>query len=113
MVKHSSHTLDRIFSALSDPTRRAILEHLAERERPVTELANPHKMSLPAISKHLRVLEEAGLIVRSKDGRYRRCSLNSEPLKAASAWLERYRHFWETRFDALDDLLESSKKEKP
>jgi len=110
MVKYNPNTLDVVFSALSDPTRRAILEALAKGQRSVTELSDPHDMSMPAISKHLRVLEDAGLIVRSKDGRLRRCSLNSEPLRAAADWLERYREFWEAKFEALDTLVSSSKK---
>ena len=112
MVKRRSDTLDVVFSALADPTRRMILQQLAERESLVTELADPHDMSLPAISKHLRVLEDAGLIVRTKDGRLRRCSLNSEPLKEAADWLDWYRHFWEEKFKKLDNLLSSSKKKQ-
>ncbi len=112
MVKRHSDTLDAVFSALGDPTRRTILKQLAERESLVTELADPHDMSLPAISKHLRVLEEAGLIVRTKDGRLRRCSLNSGPLKDAADWLDKYRRFWETKFDALDKVLTGSKKKQ-
>jgi len=110
MVKHRPNTLDAVFSALSDPTRRTILEQLSKGQHSVTELADPHDMSMPAISKHLRVLEDAGLIVRSKDGRLRRCSLSSQPMKAAADWLERYREFWEAKFEALDTLVSSSKK---
>ncbi len=105
MVKYSPDALDTLFSALADPTRRAILERLAEGELTVTELAEPFDMSLPAISKHLRVLERAGLLVQEKDGRIRRCQLVAEPMQDAAAWLDRYRQFWETQFDALADFL--------
>lgn len=105
MVKHSSDTLDSVFAALADPTRRAILERLAEGDCSVTELAEPFAMSLPAISKHLRVLEHAGLLVQEKDGRIRRCQLVAEPMQNAAAWLNHYRQFWETQFDALADFL--------
>ena len=109
MVKHSSDTLNRIFSALSDPTRRAILEKLARGEASVTELAGPHDMSLPAISKHLRVLEEAGLIAREKHGRVHRLQLESKPMKDALVWIERYRKFWEEKFSALEKHLTTPK----
>lgn len=105
MVKYSSNTLDSVFAALADPTRRAILERLTEGECSVTELAEPFAMSLPAISKHLRVLEHAGLLVQEKDGRIRRCQLVAEPMQDAAAWLDHYRQFWETQFDALADFL--------
>ncbi len=108
MVKYKSDALDRIFAALSDPTRRAIIERLSHGEATVSELAKPFDMSLPAVSKHLRVLEHAGLIIRERDGRLQRCSCNAEPIKAASEWLERYRTFWERQFDALDTYLHSS-----
>ncbi len=98
--------LDAVFSALGDPTRRAILARLAEGETRVTELAAPHAMSLPAISKHLRVLESAGLVSREKAGRVVRCSLNAEPLKDAADWVERYRRFWDQQFDRLERYLE-------
>ena len=108
MVKYKSDTLDAVFSALSDPTRRAILEKLAAHECSVGELAKPFDMSLPAISKHLRVLEVSGLIVREKDGRVHRMTLNSKPMKEALRWMERYRRFWEARFDELDRYLKST-----
>ena len=104
MVKHSAN-LDEVFYALADPTRRAMLDRLSHGEARVTELAAPHEMSLPAISKHLKVLESAGLVVREKDGRIHRMNLNTSPMKAAAAWLERYRVFWEHRFDAIEKLL--------
>ncbi len=113
MVKQSSDKLDLVFSALSDSTRRAILEKLARGESSVSELAEPHDMSLPAISKHLRVLEDAGLIVREVEGRVHRITLESKPMKDAIAWLELYRKFWEAKFDALEKYLaKSHKKEK-
>ena len=109
MVKHLSETLDIVFSALSDPTRRAILEKLAQGNASVSELANPHDMSLPAVSKHLRVLEEAGLISREKDGRVHRLQLESKPMKDALAWIEQYREFWEGKFSALEKHLTTLK----
>jgi DNA-binding transcriptional ArsR family regulator len=98
--------LDRLFSALSDPTRRAILARLAKGEASVGELAGPFSMSLPAISKHLRVLERAGLLERSVEGRTHRCRLQPRPLQDAVDWLAGYRVFWEDRFDALARYLE-------
>lgn len=106
MVKYSTESLDAVFSALGDPTRRAILAQLAEGETRVTELAEPHRMSLPAISKHLRVLESAGLVTKQKAGRVVRCSLNADPLKDAAEWVGHYRRFWEGQFDRLERYLE-------
>ncbi len=106
MVKQSSHALDAVFSALGDPTRRAILARLAEGESRVTDLAVPYRMSLPAVSKHLRVLEGAGLVKKIKDGRVIRCSLEPKPLKSAADWVARYRCFWEAQFDALAGYLD-------
>ncbi len=97
-----------IFSALSDPTRRAILERLARGEATVTEVAQPFKMSLPAISKHLRILENARLITREKDGRVHHLRLSPAPLKTAAAWLAEYRQFWDTQFDSLAEYLETT-----
>lgn len=97
--------LDRTFSALSDPTRRAIVERLADGEASVTELAAPFSMSLPAVSKHLKVLEKAGLISRGRKAQWRPCRLEPEPLKEASEWLEEYRRLWEERLDRLDEYL--------
>lgn len=108
-----SHRLDATFAALSDPTRRAILARLATGEASVAELAQPFDMSQPAISKHLKVLEGAGLIARSRDAQRRPCRLVARPLADANEWLERYRRFWEARFERLDDLLEEMKAEKP
>lgn len=107
-------TLSNTFSALADPTRRAILARLALGELSVTELAQPFEMSMPAISKHLKVLERAGLIARGRDAQWRPCSLKAAPLKDAAEWLEHYRRFWEESFDRLDDYLrELQAREKP
>jgi len=101
------------FAALADPTRRAILARLALGETTVTKLAEPFQMSGPAISKHLKVLERAGLITRGREVQWRPCRLEAGPLKKASDWLERYRRFWEESFDRLDDYLHDlQKKEK-
>ena len=106
MVKYIDDQLDAVFSALGDATRRAILVRLADRPGTVTELAAPFAMSLPAVSKHLRVLREAGLIQKQRDGRLHRCSLKPATLKRADEWIEPYRRFWEDSFDALQDYLE-------
>ncbi|HEX2362470.1 MAG TPA: metalloregulator ArsR/SmtB family transcription factor [Jiangellaceae bacterium] len=98
--------LDRTFSALADPTRRAILSRLAAGEASVSELAEPFDISLPAISKHLKVLERAGLIARSRERQWRPARLETAPLKEVADWTERYRHFWEERYDRLDEYLE-------
>lgn len=98
--------LDAIFQALAHPIRRAIIEQVADEPERVSELAEPHDVSLAAVSKHLRVLADAGLIDVEQDGRVRRCHLNAAPLSAAFGWLTRYRVFWEDRFDALADHLE-------
>src|SRR3954468_22879587 len=95
MVKYSPTVLNRTFAALADPTRRRILAHLAGGDRCVTDLARPHAMSLPAISKHLRVLEKAGLLRRRRHGRVHEMKLEAEPLKQAAEWVENYRRFWE------------------
>jgi DNA-binding transcriptional ArsR family regulator len=105
MVKCSSRMLDRTFSALADPTRRHILEHLAHGDRCVTDLAKPYSMSLPAVSKHLRVLERAGLVRRRRDGRVHRLKLEARPMQEAQKWIEEYRRFWEESFDRLDEYL--------
>jgi DNA-binding transcriptional ArsR family regulator len=112
MVKYSQ-ALDATFSALADPTRRAILARLALAETSVTELSRPFAMSLPAVSKHLRVLEHAGLVSREKDGRVHRCRFEAAPMKAAARWIAEYRQFWEERFQALERYLEESKEEMP
>jgi DNA-binding transcriptional ArsR family regulator len=94
------------FAALADPTRRAILARLASGTCSVTELAAPFEMSLPAVSKHLRVLERAGLIARGREAQYRPCHLDAAPLKNVAEWAERYRHIWEGRLDRLDSYLQ-------
>src|SRR6266545_2666987 len=98
--------LDRTFSALADPTRRAILARLAAGEASVTELAEPFEMSLPAVSKHLKVLERAGLIARGRERQWRPARLEAGPLKEVADWTERYRRFWEESYDRLDEYLE-------
>jgi DNA-binding transcriptional ArsR family regulator len=98
--------LSLTFSALADPTRRSILARLARGEASVTELASPFKMSLPAISKHLQVLERAGLIARGREAQWRPCRLEPEALKTVADWVEEYREFWEERFDRLDAYLQ-------
>ena len=101
----SPDRLSITFSALADPTRRAILARLVSGEVSVTELAEPFAMSLPAVSKHLKVLERAGLIARSREAQWRPCRLEAGPLKDAADWLEHYRRFWEQSFNRLDDYL--------
>ena len=102
----SDRQLDLIFAALADPTRRAILAWLARGEATVNELAEPFDVSLPAISKHLKVLERAGLISRSRDAQWRPCRLEPVPLEEARSWIETYREIWEESFSRLDDLLQ-------
>jgi len=105
--------LNATFAALADPTRRAILARLASGEASVSELAAPFEMSLPAVSKHLKVLERAGLITRGRAAQWRPCRLEAAPLKDAADWLEEYRRFWEESFDRLEDYLhELQEKEK-
>ena len=104
MVKYYT-ALDSTFGALADPTRRAILASLMLGQASVTELAKPHRMSLPAVMKHIRVLEEAGLVSQEKTGRVRNCRLAAEPLKNAEEWISRYRRFWEGAFDSLERFL--------
>lgn len=103
----SSRQLDAVFGALSDSTRRAILADLTHGERTVGELAEPFEISRPAVSKHLRVLERAGLVQRTPEGRISRCALDASPLREAADWVERYRDFWEGRLDALARYLET------
>src|ERR1700690_4560963 len=105
MVKCSPRLLNRTFAALADPTRRRILEHLACGDRCVTDLARPYSMSLPAVSKHLRVLENAGLVRRRRSGRMHSLKLEAKPMQQAQAWIEEYRKFWEESFDRLDEYL--------
>jgi DNA-binding transcriptional ArsR family regulator len=113
MVNDSAEQLTTVFSALADPTRRAILELLAHGEASGTELAQPFSISVPAISKHLRVLKNADLIQHRKDGRTHLFRLAASPMREAANWLEHYRHFWEAQFDSLETyLLDTSEKEQ-
>jgi DNA-binding transcriptional ArsR family regulator len=112
MVNYSRERLDATFGALADATRRAILARLARGESSVSELAEPFRMSLPAVSKHLRVLERAHLLKRAKDGRVHRCRLCPAPLKDAAEWIRFYQRFWQDQFDALAEFLENSKPEE-
>jgi DNA-binding transcriptional ArsR family regulator len=105
MVKCHSRALDRTFAALADPTRRQILARLSRGERCVTDLARPYSMSLPAVSKHLRVLEKAGLIRRRRCGRVHSLQLEAAPMRQASRWIDEYRRFWEESLDRLDAYL--------
>ena len=111
-MEAAANPLDLTFAALADPTRRAILARLATGEASVTELAEPFAMSQPAISKHLKVLERAGLISRGRDAQRRPRRLDAAPLAEATLWLERYRQFWEARYHQLDALLDELKKDE-
>jgi DNA-binding transcriptional ArsR family regulator len=106
MAVATDDRLDRTFAALADPTRRAILARLATGEASVTELAEPFAMSLPAVSKHLKVLERAELISRGRERQWRPARLEAAPLREVSEWTERYRRFWEERYERLDEYLE-------
>lgn len=108
MVNFYSNNLDAVFSALGDATRRAILAKLAQGEARVSDLAAPHDMSLPAVSKHLRVLESAGLVTKRKEGRTTFCRLQPQPLMGAADWIAFYQNFWEEKFDALADYLDKT-----
>lgn len=101
----SADALSLAFGALADPTRRAMLERLAQGEASVTELAAPFKISLPAVSRHLKVLEKAGLIARGRDAQWRPAQLQADPLKDISAWVDRYRPHWEDSYERLDEFL--------
>src|SRR5579859_3741155 len=104
--------LSATFSALADPTRRAILARLVTGEASVTELAKPFEMSMPAISKHLKALERAGLVTRSREAQWRPCRLEAAPLKDVADWVEHYRHFWEQSFDRLEEYLRELKSKE-
>ena len=106
-----TNSLSVTFAALADPTRRAILARLTAGEASVTELAGPFRMSQPAVSKHLKVLEKAGLVARSRHAQWRPCRLEARPLRDAAAWVEQYRQFWEQKFDRLEAYLETVKQE--
>jgi DNA-binding transcriptional ArsR family regulator len=105
MVNSTAPQLGLVFAALADPTRRAILQRLAQGDTGVTELAEPFNVSLPAISKHLAVLEKAGLVVRERRGRTRQCRLVAAPMKEALDWIAQYRGYWERQLDVLEDYL--------
>ena len=104
--------LSTVFSALADPTRRAILARLGAGEATVTELAEPFEMSLPAVSRHLKVLERAGLIERGREAQWRPCRLRAEPLKEVDEWVEQYRRHWEERLDRLEEYLHELQREE-
>jgi DNA-binding transcriptional ArsR family regulator len=110
MVKYSSRTLNRTFAALADPTRRRILAHLAQGDQCVTHLAKPHSMSLPAVSKHLRVLEKARLLRRRRYGRVHEMRLDAKPLRQAAQWVEEYHKFWQGSLDRLAEYLEKENR---
>jgi DNA-binding transcriptional ArsR family regulator len=110
MVKYTPTSLDRTFAALADPTRRRILAHLARGSKRVTHLARPHAISLPAVSKHLRVLEKARLLRRRRYGRVHEMHLDAKPLKQAAQWVEEYRKFWEGSLDRLAAYLDKTKR---
>jgi len=112
MVEYRSSLLDRTFGALADPTRRQILAQLAKGEECVTDLAKPHAMSLAAVSKHLIVLEKAGLVKRRRDGRVHSLALEAKPMKEARAWIDRYRKFWEGNLDQFEKYLEKLQTEE-
>ncbi len=109
----TSDQLSVTFAALADPTRRAILARLSLGETSVTELAQPFQMTMPAVSKHLKVLERAGLIKRGREAQWRPCKLDAAPLKNAATWVEQYRQFWEARLDRLDDYLQELQAKEP
>jgi DNA-binding transcriptional ArsR family regulator len=113
MVNYSAASLDSVFGALADPTRRCILELLSRAESCVTDLAARFSISLPAVSKHLRVLEKAGLIVRRRDGRVHRLRLEAQRMQEASDWIDQYRKYWEDQFSALGRYLEQHPDKKP
>jgi len=105
--------LSATFAALADPTRRAILARLSQGQASVGDLAEPFAMSLPAVSKHLKVLERAGLISRGREAQWRPCRLKADPMKGATLWLEQYQRFWDARLDRLDGYLQQLQKEGP
>ena len=108
----TSHHLDATFAALADPTRRGILSMLASGEKTVTQLAEPFRMTLPAVSKHLKVLQKAGLVTQSREAQWRPCRLEAAPLKEATEWMEKYRVYWEQSFDKLDEHLRRTQKKE-
>ena|ERR1700694_6061084 len=112
MAQTAPDRLTNTFAALADPTRRAILARLMSGQASVTELAGPFQMTMPAVSKHLKVLEKAGLIARGREAQWRPCRLDGEPLRDVAEWMEPYRRFWDESFERLDDYLQQIKKEK-
>lgn len=110
ITMNASNQLDAAFAALANPTRRALLAHLARGEATVNALAEPFDMSLPAISKHIRVLENAGLITRGRDAQFRPCALNTQPLQIVADWTDQYRHIWDARFDMMAGILQTMKE---
>jgi len=112
MAQTTPDRLTNTFAALADPTRRAILARLTSGQASVTELAEPFHMTMPAVSKHLKVLEKAGLIARGREAQWRPCRLEGEPLRDVAEWMEPYRRFWDESFERLDDYLQEIKKEK-
>ena len=112
MAQTTTDRLTNTFAALADPTRRAILARLISGQASVTELAEPFHMTMPAVSKHLKVLERAGLIARGREAQWRPCRLEGEPLRDVAEWMEPYRRFWDESFDRLDEYLQEMKKEK-
>lgn len=112
MVAATADPLTATFAALADPTRRAILSRLTAGEASVTELAQPFEMSLPAVSKHLKVLERAGLIARSREAQWRPCRLEAGPLREVAGWVNEYRQYWEESFDRLDEYLQRLQAEE-
>ena len=111
-MRSDDDRLSQTFAALANSTRRAILARLAEGEATVNELAEPFNMSLPAISKHIKVLERAGLITQGQKAQYRPCTIDVTPLKETSTWIEQYRHIWEARFDRMDDYINQLNNEE-
>lgn len=109
---NESDQLDAAFAALANPTRRAILARLAQGQATVNALAEPFDMSLPAVSKHIRVLEAAGLITRGKNAQFRPCTLNAKPLESITNWTEQYRPIWDARFDRMGNILKNMKENK-
>jgi DNA-binding transcriptional ArsR family regulator len=112
MMRSDDERLDQTFAALANATRREILARLVEGEATVNELAEPFNMSLPAISKHIKVLEHAGLITRGQKAQYRPCALDATPLQEISNWTEQYRHIWEARFDQMDNYINQLKNKE-
>jgi DNA-binding transcriptional ArsR family regulator len=111
-MKQTADNLSLVFGALADPTRRAILARLSKGEASVSDLAKPFDMSMPAITKHLKVLENAGLISKGRQAQYRPCKLNGDPLKEVAGWVDQYKRFWEESFDRLEEYLKTLKKQE-